>query len=42
MIQSFIEEEDREDRARLLERLAQVEKHRRERLASQEDQGDTP
>jgi hypothetical protein len=41
MIQSFIQEEDREDRARLLERMAQLDEHRRLRLATKEEPVET-
>lgn len=41
MIQSFIQEEDREDRARLLERMAQLDEHRRQRLATKEEPVET-
>jgi len=41
MIQSFIQEEDREDRARLLEQMAQLDEHRRQRLATKEERVET-
>lgn len=41
MIRSFIQEEDREDDARLLERMAQLGEHRRQRLVAKEEPVET-
>jgi hypothetical protein len=41
MIQSFIQEEEREDRARLLEQMAQLGERRRQRLATEEEPVET-